>query len=199
MKASKRVGVAFSLLLASATAGQSFVNSVDFKGRNLHKDDSWHNNGDRTTLMGGDSKGVIFPNEYTCASGASAAPSGATGGADASGGGAPAGIIKPTEASWWCPELASKGKEALYPKYTARFANGPDTYDNDGEPRETAMLGLIIGGVCTLVFILFALVNIIIDESERHAKFSMDVQNAKSILMRDPPTKEGDEPGYGVT
>ena len=48
-----------------------------------------------------------------------------------------------------------------------------------------SMIGLIIGFGCTAVFILFSLINIIIDEVQRHADFEQRVEKAKDTLRDD--------------
>ena len=47
-------------------------------------------------------------------------------------------------------------------------------------------MGLIIGFVCTFVFIIFALINIIIDEVQRHADFSNKVETSLNVLREEP-------------
>ena len=54
-------------------------------------------------------------------------------------------------------------------QYTTRFNNEPGTYapdsrDEDWEPTDITLIGLAVGGACTLIFFIFATVNIIIDE-----------------------------------
>ena len=61
------------------------------------------------------------------------------------------------------------GEEVEYPDFTETFSYGADTYgkdyrSEDWEITEMSTLGLIIGFAATFIFILFALINIIIDE-----------------------------------
>ena len=77
--------------------------------------------------------------------------------------------------------------EALYPEYTREFSYGPGTYDPDSrdpnwELTDISLIGLLVGLGCTLIFLIFAIVNIIIDETKRHADFEADVQRAKETL-----------------
>ena len=77
--------------------------------------------------------------------------------------------------------------EALYPEYTREFSYGPGTYDPDSrdpnwELTDISLIGLLVGLGCTLIFLIFAIVNIIIDETKRHADFEADVLRAKETL-----------------
>ena len=83
--------------------------------------------------------------------------------------------------------MKGKGEPALYPEYTARFANAPGTYgidsrDPDWELSSMSLVGIIIGAVFTLGFVLFAVANIIIDETARHKEFENRVEKAKEQL-----------------
>ena len=124
------------------------------------------------------------------ADGSAANPPPADGGAAAGGESGATAAELPQDASWWCPELRGKGEPAFYPQYTARFNNAPDSYGIDSrspdwELSDLSLIGLIVGAVCTFSFILFALVNIIIDEAMRHAKNAQLVVKAKNTLTED--------------
>ena len=85
-------------------------------------------------------------------------------------------------------------KRTQFIQYTTRFNNGPGTYapdsrDEDWEPTDITLIGLAVGGACTLIFFIFATVNIIIDEVQRHADFSNKVTKVRDTLRDD----------YGVT
>jgi len=124
------------------------------------------------------------------ADGGAANPPPADGGAAGGGDAGSAAAELPQDASWWCPELQGKGEPAFYPQYTARFNNAVDSYgidsrSEDWEASDISMIGIIVGAICTFSFILFALVNIIIDEAMRHAKNAQLVVKAKNTLTED--------------
>ena len=80
--------------------------------------------------------------------------------------------------------------ETPFPKYTKSFDNGPGTYaidsrDPDWQITTTSMIGIAVGGGATLIFFIFAIINIIIDEVQRHADFKNKVQNAMNTLTED--------------
>ena len=88
------------------------------------------------------------------------------------------------------------GEEAttVFPKYTEKFANEPGTYapdsrDPDWKATEITWIGLGVGGGCTLIFFIFAVCNIVIDEVQRHADFKAKVEKVQEQLTED----------YGVT
>ena len=131
MRALNKVAAAVSILLASAMAEQSFIDSVDFKGRGLQTGEILYHADDPDTP-----------------------------------------------------------REAKYPEYTATFAYGPETYSIDSrspdwELTDLSLIGLLVGFGCTGVFLIFAIVNIIVDEAERHEKFKAKVTEAKKTLTED--------------
>ena len=81
--------------------------------------------------------------------------------------------------------------EVEYPAFTRNFAQGADTYGEDfrtegWEPSQISLIGLAVGFATTGIFILFALINIIIDETKRHADFKNKVEAAKDDLRKEP-------------
>ena len=82
-------------------------------------------------------------------------------------------------------------EDVEYPDYTETFSYGTNTYGNDyrdegWELKPLSLYGLIIGFVCTFIFILFALANIIIDEVQRHADFTNKVETSLDALRAEP-------------
>lgn len=82
-------------------------------------------------------------------------------------------------------------EDVEYPDFTQTFAYGADTYGKDyrdetWEISEISTYGLIIGAVCTGIFILFALIQIIIDEVRRHADFTNKVETSLDSLRAEP-------------
>ena len=82
-------------------------------------------------------------------------------------------------------------EDVEYPDFTETFAYGADTYGKDyrsegWELSEQSLIGLIVGFVCTGIFILFALTNIIIDEIQRHADFTNKVETSFDALRAEP-------------
>ena len=55
---------------------------------------------------------------------------------------------------------------------------------------DISLIGLLIGFGCTGVFLIFAIVNIIVDEAERHEKFKAKVTEAKKTLTDDYDVEE---------
>ena len=81
-------------------------------------------------------------------------------------------------------------KRTQFIQYTTKFNNGPGTYapdsrDEDWEPTGITLIGLAVGGASTLIFFIFATVNIIIDEVQRHADFSHKVNKVRDTLRED--------------
>ena len=73
--------------------------------------------------------------------------------------------------------------ETPFPKYTYKFDNSPGTYapdsrDPDWKITQVSMIGIAVGGGATLIFFIFAIINIIVDEVQRHADFKNQVANA---------------------
>ena len=88
------------------------------------------------------------------------------------------------------------GQEAttVFPKYTAKFANTPDTWAPDSRDAEwkaepITWIGLGVGGGVTFIFFIFAVINIVYDEGNRHAELKGKVERVQEQLMED----------YGVT
>ena len=88
--------------------------------------------------------------------------------------------------------IHADGEEARtqFPEYTKSFNNGPGTYaidsrDEAWEPTDVTLIGLAVGGACTLIFFIFATVNIIVDEVQRHADFKNKVEKVKETLTDD--------------
>ena len=82
----------------------------------------------------------------------------------------------------------------VFPKYTQRFANTPDTWAPDSRDAEwkaepITWIGLGVGGGCTFIFFIFAVINIVYDEGNRHAELKGKVERVQEQLMED----------YGVT
>ena len=80
--------------------------------------------------------------------------------------------------------------ETPFPKYTYKFDNGPGTYapdsrDPDWKITQVSMIGIAVGGGATLIFFIFAIINIIVDEVQRHADFKNQVANAIQTLTED--------------
>ena len=48
---------------------------------------------------------------------------------------------------------------------------------------DISMIGIILGFATTGIFILYALVNIVIDEAQRHTTFKKDVEKASQHLI----------------
>ena len=48
------------------------------------------------------------------------------------------------------------------------------------------MYGLIVGFAATIIFIIFALINIVIDEVQRHADFTNKVETSLDALRAEP-------------
>ena len=73
--------------------------------------------------------------------------------------------------------------ETPFPKYTKVFSQDIpcdsypsedclwDSKNPDWELSQTSLIGIIVGGGATLIFFIFAIINIIIDEVQRHADF----------------------------
>ena len=81
--------------------------------------------------------------------------------------------------------------ETDYPDFTETFAQGPDGYGKDyrsegWELSERSQIGLLVGFICTGIFILFALVQIIVDEVKRHSDFENKVNTAFDTLRGEP-------------
>ena len=82
----------------------------------------------------------------------------------------------------------------VFPKYTKRFANTPDTWASDSRDAEwkaepITWIGLGVGGGVTFIFFIFAVINIVYDEGNRHAELKGKVERVQEQLMED----------YGVT
>ena len=141
MRALKKVAAAVSLLLASAIAEQSFIDSVNFASRSLHQ------------------------------------------------------LAEPHDAILYHADEPDKEFTAEYPEYTKTFANGPsshgiDSRDPNWELSELSLVGLIVGGGCTFIFLIFALVNIIIDEAQRQKDFTNKVEQAMETLKEEYNVEE---------
>ena len=85
--------------------------------------------------------------------------------------------------------------ETDFPKYTFKFENGPGTHaidsrDPDWKITEVSMIGIAIGGGATLIFFIFAIINIIIDEVQRHADLKNNVAKAIETLTEDYDVSE---------
>ena len=85
----------------------------------------------------------------------------------------------------------TKPVETSYPDFTETFAQGPDGYGKDyrsegWELPERSQIGLLVGFICTGIFILFALVQIIVDEVKRHSDFENKVNTAFETLRAEP-------------
>ena len=83
------------------------------------------------------------------------------------------------------------GEEVEYPDFTETFSYGADTYgkdyrDESWEISEMSMYGLIVGFAVTFIFIIFALINIVIDEVQRHADFTNKVETSLDALRAEP-------------
>ena len=167
MRALKKVGVAVSLFFASAIAGQSFIDSVDFEGRSLHVAPD----GDNPYGIMYGSKGDNDHKRWVCHA------------SDVE--------INYEDGSYVCPNKFPDDEDGLpYREFTQVFSNREGTYTpftgtGGQELTDMSMIGLIIGFGCTGVFILFSLINIIIDEVQRHADFEQRVEKAKDTLRED--------------
>ena len=153
MRALKKVGAAVSLFIASAMAGQSFIDSVDFEGRSLHVAED----GDNPYGIMYGSKGSNDHARWVCH--ADETTINADGSYDC-------GANKYPEDEDGLP----------YREFTQVFSSKEGTYTpftgTEGrELTDMSMIGLIVGFGCTGVFILFSLINIIVDEVQRHADF----------------------------
>ena len=68
-----------------------------------------------------------------------------------------------------------------YPNFSQTFNNAKGTYGEDRE-QETTWPGIIIGFVCTGIFIIFALTHIIVDEYYRHINFTDQIEEDRKVL-----------------
>ena len=85
--------------------------------------------------------------------------------------------------------------ETDFPKYTFKFDNSPGTHaidsrDPDWKITEVSMIGIAVGGGATLIFFIFAIINIIIDEVQRHADLKNNVAKAIETLTEDYDVSE---------
>jgi|Transcript_43156 hypothetical protein len=67
--------------------------------------------------------------------------------------------------------------------YTITFKEGPNTNGGPEEFEGGNLIGLIIGFVCTGIFMIFASIEIILDEIARHASFKKKIVQAESELL----------------
>ena len=81
-----------------------------------------------------------------------------------------------------------------FPKYTREFAQleteeyepkEPTKFYEDNGITKTSLIGIAVGGGATLIFFIFAIINIIVDEVQRHADFKNKVANAMQTLTED--------------
>ena len=77
-----------------------------------------------------------------------------------------------------------------FPEYTITFSNEPieehrDYRHPDWEVSKVSLIGIAIGGGATLIFFIFAIINIIIDEVQRHADLKNDVAKCIETLTED--------------
>lgn len=213
MRASKKVAVAFSLLLASTMASQSFIDSADFGGRKLQEEEIWTwdelGTCSKTTQ---DASGSIIDGptevaESECLTACndldppqeSACPPSEP----AEDGDMDTGNKEAIIAASGCPEVVDEAArtichadgaihEAEFPEYTGFMAPWTDAsyfVGLEGMP-QVSLIGIIVGFSVTGIFIIFAIVNIIIDETQRHAQFSEKVQSAANILQDKYEVKE---------
>lgn len=176
MRALKKVAAAVSLFLASAIAGQSFVDSVDFHGRELHV--SKDGDGSVEKYKRDDVEGLEGAENdhkrWVC-------------NADKMKRESDGKLVMPYE----CEEKFPEDESLPYREFTQVFAYGEGTYTPNSSNADwagitqTSAIGLIVGFGCTGIFIIFSLVNIIIDEVQRHANFEQRVERAKETLQED--------------
>ena len=77
-----------------------------------------------------------------------------------------------------------------FPEYTIKFSNEPieehrDYRHPDWEVSSVSLIGIAVGGGATLIFFIFAIINIIIDEVQRHADLKNDVAKCIETLTED--------------
>ena len=82
-----------------------------------------------------------------------------------------------------------------YPNFSSSFNNAPGTYGAERE-QSTTWIGIIIGFVCTGVFIIFSLTWVIIDECNRHESFTEQIKKDKELLKREYGKNNQDWQGY---
>ena len=81
--------------------------------------------------------------------------------------------------------------ETVFPKYTIKFSNEPNTWKPDSRSAEwegaseITWIGLGVGGGATFIFFIFAVINIIIDEVQRHADLRNKVNRVQEQLSED--------------